>query len=326
MFMNALVAPRYGDPDVVQLRRLAEPEAGPRDIVVDVRATTVSSGDARIRAARFPAGMGYVGRMALGWSGPRREVLGVELAGVVAALGSSVTEYVPGDRVLAMTGVRMGAHAERCSVDVDHCVVRLPDTVPFDEAVTLPFGGTTALTFLVDRARLSAGESVLVIGASGAVGAACVQVAHLLGAEVTGVCSRPNVALVTSLGAERVIDYTKTDVFRSDARWDVVIDTVGRASVKELCTLATPAGRVGLVVAGLPRMLAGAWRTMTSRQRVLMGPAAESSEHLTRLVAWLDAGAWSPVVDQRLSFQRGVQAHARVDSMRKVGTLVLLPH
>jgi len=325
MVMNALVVPRYGEPDVVELRSLPEPDPGPRDIVVEVRATTVNSGDARLRAARFPDGMGWLGRLALGWSVPRRQVLGAELAGVVSAVGSSVTEYAFGDRVLAMTGARMGAHAERCAVGVDHCVVPLPAPISFDEAVSLPFGGTTALTYLADRARLRAGESVLVIGASGAVGAACVQVARRLGAEVTGVCSGANAALVRSLGAKRIIDYTQTDVFASSDRWDVVIDTVGRASVEQVCGLAAARGRVGLVAAGLPQMVAAAWRTATSQQRVLVGPAAESPAHLSRLVAWLGEGAWQPVVDLRLSLSRGAEAHARVDSMRKVGSLVLRP-
>lgn len=325
MVMNALVAPRYGRPDVVELRNLAVPEPGPREMVVDVRATTVNSGDARLRAARFPDGMACMGRLIFGWSAPKRPVLGAELAGVVTAVGQNVTEYAPGDRVLAMTGMRMGAHAQRCALDVDHCVVPLPDAVGFEEAVTLPFGGTTALTYLADRAALEAGERVLVIGASGAVGAACVQVARLLGAEITGVCSGANAELVKSLGATEVIDYTKTNIHGGDDAWDVVIDTVGQATVKQLCRLATPRGRIGLVSAGVPQMLAGVWRNISTRQRVLFGPAEESPTNLARLVQWLEQGAWRPVIDERLPLARGVEAHARVDSMRKVGSLVLLP-
>lgn len=325
MVMNALVAPRYGDPDVVELRAIAEPELGPREVVVEVRATTVNSGDARLRAARFPDGMAWLGRVMFGWSAPKRQVLGAELAGVVTAVGTKVSEYVAGDRVLAMTGMRMGAHAERCAVDVDHCVVPLPATVGFVEAVTLPFGGTTALTYLADRAALRSGERVLVIGASGAVGAACVQVARLLGAEVTGVCSGANAGLVRSLGAKDVVDYTRTDLGTLGDRWDVVIDTVGQAKVKHLCGLAASRGRVGLVSAGLPQMLVGAWRNLSTRQRVLFGPAAESPANLSRLVGWLEEGSWRPVIDDRLPLARGAEAHARVDSMRKVGSLVLVP-
>lgn len=323
--MHALVVSHYGPPDVVEVRRLADPEPGPREIVVTVHTTTVSSGDARIRAARFPPGMGLLGRLMFGWSMPRRRILGAELAGVVEAVGARVTEYAPGDRVLAMTGDRMGAHAERCAISVDHCVVPLSDAIAFDEAITLPFGGTTALTFLADRARLKAGERVLVIGASGAVGVASVQVARLLGAEVTGVCGGHNAELVRSLGAARVIDYTRDDLFAVGERWDVVIDTVGVAPVRSVCSLATRDGRVGLVAAGLPQMLAAGWRHLTSRQRVFVGPATESPAHLAKLVAWLDDGEYKPVIDRRLAFREAAQAHARVDSMHKVGSVVLLP-
>lgn len=323
--MQALVVPHFGPPEVVAMRDVADPDPGPFEIVVTVCATTVTSGDARIRAARFPPGMGLLGRLMFGWSVPSRPILGVELAGVVEAVGASVTEYAPGDRVLAMTGDRMGAHAERCAIAVDHCVVHLSDAIAFDEAITLPFGGTTALTFLADRARLKSKERVLVIGASGAVGVASVQVAHLLGAEVTGVCSGRNAELVRSLGAARVIDYTRHDLFATDERWDVVIDTVGVATVAQVCALATRSGRVGLVAAGLPQMLAAGWHNLTSRRRVFVGPATESPVHLAKLVEWLGDGRWKAVIDRRLTFREGAQAHARVDSMHKVGSVVLLP-
>ncbi|MBX2803882.1 MAG: NAD(P)-dependent alcohol dehydrogenase [Myxococcales bacterium] len=321
--MNALVARRYGSPDVVMVREVPDPVVGPRDVVVRVHATTVSSGDARLRAARFPTGFGLLGRLLFGVFKPRRPVLGVELAGFVDAVGSEVTEHAVGDRVLAMTGDRMGAHAERCVVSVDHCVVALPDDVSFEDAVTLPFGGTTALTFLQDRAQVQPGDRVLVIGASGAVGTAAVQVARLLGAQVTGVCSAANAPLVRSLGAERVIDYATTDVFAGSEQWDVVIDTIGRASLAQCRRVATPNGRIGLVAGGLPQLLAAPLLTWTSRQRIGAGPAAESPAHLARLVEWLRTGAYRPVVDRRLPWQQGAEAHTRVDSQRKVGSVVL---
>ena len=321
--MNALVVSRYGSPDVVEVLTMDEPKPGSKELLVRVAATTVNSGDARIRAARFPPGMALLGKLMFGWSGPRRPVLGAELAGVVEAVGAGVSAFAVGDRIVAMTGMRMGAHAERCVIEADHCVWKLPDGVSFEDAVTLPFGGTTALTFLKDRANLQPSERVLVIGASGAVGSACVQVARLLGAEVTGVCSEANAELVRSLGAEHVIDYRTTDLYGLDDRWDVVIDTIGNATVRQLRSLAGPTGRVGLVSAGLPQMLAGAVAGLTGRQRMLMGPASESPEHLAQLVAWLEEGVWTPVIDQRLPWRQGVAAHERVDTNRKVGSVIL---
>ncbi|MEO0601493.1 MAG: NAD(P)-dependent alcohol dehydrogenase [Myxococcota bacterium] len=321
--MNALVVPKYGAPDVVEVRSLPEPSPRRGEIVVRVAATTVNSGDARLRSADFPPGMALLGRLMFGWTGPRSPVLGAELAGVVERVGPGVTTFAVGDRVLAMTGFRMGAHAERCVIAADHCTVRLPDTVPFDVAVTLPFGGTTALTYLRDKARLQSSERILVIGASGAVGAACVQVARLLGARVTGVCSGRNADLVRTLGAERVIDYTTTDPFATDEHWDVVIDTVGRATARQCRALATPTGRIGLVASGLPTLLLAPWVNLTSRQRVLVGPADESPAHVAQLVEWLEQGSWKPVIDGRFGMADAAEAYARVDSQRKVGSVVL---
>ncbi|MEN0063234.1 MAG: NAD(P)-dependent alcohol dehydrogenase [Myxococcota bacterium] len=321
--MNALVVPRYGAPEVVEIVAMAEPKAGPREILVRVRATTVNSGDARIRAARFPPGMNLLGRLMFGWSAPRRPVLGVDLAGVVEAVGRDVTAFTVGDRIVAMTGDRLGAHAERCVIAADHCAVKLPDELSFEDAVTLPFGGTTALTFLKDRTHVRPGERVLVIGASGAVGTACIQVARLLGARVTGVCSSANADRVRSIGAERVIDYRTTDLFELEERWDVVIDTVGEATVRQCRSVTTPTGRVGLVAAGLPQMWAAAVANLTGRQRIVVGPANESADHLAQLVAWLEAGVWTTVIDQRMPWREGVTAHRRVDSNRKVGSVVL---
>ncbi len=321
--MRALVYDRYGPADVVSVGTVDDPVPGPRDVVLQQRAAAVSSGDARLRKADFPDGFTLLGRLAVGWSRPRRRVLGIDVAGVVVEVGSKVTELAVGDRVVGQTGMRMGAHAERVCVSVDHCLVRLPDAVSFEEAAALPFGGCTALTFLEARLKIQPGERVLVVGASGSVGVASVQVARLLGAHVTGVCSGANADLVESIGAERVIDYTRTDVATIDERWDVVIDTVGRLSVSSLRRLATPRGRIGLVAGGIPQMLAGVLGNLTSRQRIAFGPADESPAYLERLVGWVAAGAYVPVIDSRHPWERGAEAHARVDSHRKRGSVVL---
>lgn len=321
--MRALVHDSYGPASVVSLAAVPDPAPGPREVVVEVRATTINSGDARLRAADFPPGMGLLGRLATGWSRPRQRVLGVELAGVVHEVGAEVTEYAPGDRVLGMTGTSLGAHAERCTVAVDHCLVPLPPDVPFTEAVTLPFGGTTALTFLEAKLAVQPGDRLLVIGASGAVGAAAVQIGRLLGARVTGVCSGGRADLVRSLGAERVIDYTTTDVFAGEERWSVVVDTVGKAPVTHLRQVTEPRGRIGLVAAGIPQMAAGLWTTLTSRQRCAFGVADESPAYLERLVQWLRAGDYAPVIDCVLPWERGAEGHARVDSHHKRGSVVL---
>jgi NADPH:quinone reductase-like Zn-dependent oxidoreductase len=321
--MRALVYDRYGSADVVSVGTVDDPVPGPRDVVLQQRATAVNSGDARLRKADFPDGFGLLGRLAVGWSRPRRRVLGVDVAGVVTEVGSKVTEFAPGDRVVGQTGTRMGAHAERVCVSVDHCLVRLPDAVPFEEAAALPFGGCTALTFLDARLKVQRGERVLVVGASGSVGVASVQVARQLGAHVTGVCSGANEPLVRSLGAEHVIDYTRDDLSTITERWDVVVDTVGHHPVASVRRLATPRGRVGLVAGGIPQMLAGVWANLTSRQHVAFGPADENPAYVERLVGWVAAGEYVPVIHSRHPWEHGAEAHALVDSHHKRGSVVL---
>lgn len=321
--MRALVYDAYGPAEVVSVATVDDPVPGPREVVLAQRATAVNSGDARLRSAVFPDGFGVVGRLAVGWSRPRQRVLGVDVAGVITALGSKVTELSLGDRVVGQTGMRLGAHAERVCVSVDHCLVPLPDAVSFETAATLPFGGCTALTFLEARLKVKPEDRVLVIGASGAVGVASVQVARLLGAHVTAVCSGANEALVRSLGAERVIDYTQTDLSAIDERWDVVLDTMGRLPVAHVRRLATQRGRVGLVAGGIPQMLLGVWANLTSRQRVVFGPAHENPAYVQRLLGWVARGEYVPVIDSRHPWEHGAAAHARVDSQHKRGSVIL---
>lgn len=321
--IRAIVYESYGAPEVVTLARVARPAVGPRDVLVETRATEVSSGDARLRTATFPAGFGTLGRLMVGWSRPRRHVLGVSVAGVVVETGSEITEVSAGDRVVGMTGLALGAHAELCGLSADHCLVRLPDEVGFEDAATLPFGGLTALTYLEGKLAVRPGERLLVIGASGAVGAAAVQLGRLLGAHVTGVCSAGNASLVKGLGAERVIDYRSTDVFASSERWDVVLDTLGLAPLSDLRRVTTPRGRIGLVAAGVPQMLAGALVNLTSRQRCRFGPSSEDPRQLQRLVEWVRDGEYAPLIDCVLPLERAAEGHARVDTGHKRGSVLL---
>lgn len=318
--MKALVVERYGPPDVVHLAERAAPEPGPGEVLVRVHATTVNSGDARMRAARFPPGMAFLARLALGWSGPRRSVFGVEVAGVVARVGQGVTGFAVGDRVVGTTGMRMGGHAELALVEAAKCLATVPPGVDLREAVALPFGGLTASTFL-RRMALQPGERVLVVGATGAVGVATVQVARLLGARVTAVCSGPNAGLARSLGAEEVVDYTTTE---PRGTWDVVVDTIGAAPVGQLRRWLTPTGRLALVAAGFPQMAWGWWVSATSGQRVFTGVSDESPDDLRRLLAWRAAGELRAVVDCELPLASGAEAHARVDSGHKRGSIVLV--
>ena len=315
--MKAVLVRRYGPPDSVAIVDLPQPVPGPGQVLVHIRAATVSAADMRLRAGLFPRGMGVLARLAMGWRGPRQPVLGTDLAGEVAALGPGVTEWRVGDAVIGFTGARMGCHAEYRVMAADALIAR-PDALSWEEAAALPFGFTTALFFLRDKAGLKAGEKVLVIGASGAVGSAAVQIARHLGAGVTGVCSGANAALVAGLGAE-VIDYGAADWARLGRRWDVILDTTGVDPARARACL-TPTGRLCLVAADLPQMLRAALMP-----RVFIGVAPERVADLRLLAGWAAEGAVKPVASATFPLDQAARAHAIAESGRKVGNVVLRP-
>lgn len=321
--MKAAVCMTYGGPDVVQVREVPAPVAGPGEVLIRVFATTVSSGDARVRGARFPAGFALPARLFLGLSGPRTPILGTELAGVAEAVGSNVTRYRPGDRVFAFSGVGMGCHAELKAMPEDGAIALMPAGLTFEQAAAISFGGTTALYFLRDVASVQRGERVLVNGASGAVGTAAVQLARHFGAHVTGVCSAGNADLVRSLGADEVIDHAASDFATTGARWDIILDTVGNASFARCRRALSKDGRLLLIVAGLGDLLRAPLQSKTSGLKVAGGTAPERAEDLVALKVLCEAGAFKPVIDSRFPLDRIAEAHTRADSQRKVGSVVV---
>jgi NADPH:quinone reductase-like Zn-dependent oxidoreductase len=302
---------------VVRVRDVADPVAGKGQVLVRVRATTMNSGDARIRGASFPPGFAAPARLALGLRGPRRSVLGVVYSGVVEAVGAGVAGVSVGDEVCGMTGARMGAHAELAAVRADRLTPK-PAGVDHADAAAILFGGSTARQFLGDLA--APGRRVLVNGASGAVGSAAVQIAHLAGAHVTAVCSARNADLVRSLGAADVVDRATASVLDLPATHDVVLDAVGNLDRRSGRRLLAPApdGVLLLAVAGLAD-------TVLSRGAVRTGPIKEDPADFAWLLQRLASGELRAVVDRSLPLSEIVEAHRIVDSGRKVGNLVLIP-
>ena len=320
--MKAAVYERYGPPEVVELRDVPKPVPGDGEVLIRIRATTVSSGDHRVRSLDVPAGFGFVSRLMFGPFGPRQRILGSELAGDVEAVGSAVRAFRPGDAVLAFPDARMGCHAEYRCLPADGPVVPKPARLGYEEAATLPFGGTAALHFL-RRARVARGERVLVNGASGAVGTACVQLARHMGAEVTGVCSTANLELVRSLGAAQVVDYTREDFTRSGQRYDVIIDTAGTAPFSRSRGSLAAGGRLLLVLASLPDMLRAPWDSLRSGRKVMAGVALGSRDDLQQLARLAEEGVLRPVVDGTYPLEQIVEAHRRVDTGHKRGSVVV---
>ena len=222
--MKAAVCTAYGSPEVVQIQEVPTPAPGDGEVLVKAAATSVNSGDARLRAMNVPRGMRIPARLRLGVTKLRQPILGFEMAGQVEAVGPGVSGWQTGERVVASRGFGFGCHAEFAVVSAQGVLVKIPEQLSDQDAVALCFGGSTALYFL-QRGRLAAGEKVLVNGASGAVGTMAVQLAKHTGAEVTAVCSAANADLVRSLGADHLVDYHAEDFTRNGERYDVVMDT-----------------------------------------------------------------------------------------------------
>jgi NADPH:quinone reductase-like Zn-dependent oxidoreductase len=320
--MKAAVYERYGPPDVIELKDVAKPTPKDNEVLIKTHATTVTSGDWRARSLHMPAGFGLMGRLFFGVSKPRQPILGTELAGEIESVGKDVRKFKVGDKVFAFSGASMGCHAEYKCMPEDGAVALKPANLTYDEAGAISFGGTTALAFF-RRANLQSGERVLVNGASGGVGTAAVQLATHSGAHVTGVCSTSNVELVRSLGATHVIDYTKEDFTKNGETYDVIVDTVGTAPFSRSKHSLKRGGRLLLVLGGLPDMLQIPWVSMTSRKKVIAGPAAVRAEDLRFLAELAEAGAFKPVVDRRYPFEQIAEAHRYVDTGRKKGNVVI---
>lgn len=324
--MKAIVCERYGPPEVLQIKDIATPIPGDNEVRIKTHVTTVNSADCRVRSLNVPAGFGLLARLGLGISKPRQPILGSELSGTVEAVGKDVRTFKVGDPVFAFGDSGMGCYAEYRCMPEDGLLVHKPDNLTYEQAAALSFGGTTALHFL-RLANLQRGERVLVNGASGAVGTACVQLARHFGAEVTGVCSRANVELVRSLGASHVIDYTQEDFTKNGIEYDVIIDAVGTAPYSRSQASLTEQGRLLLIIAPLAAMLQIPWVSLTSRKKIIAGVAIGRREDLQLLAELAAAGEYQPVLDRQYPFEEMAEAHRYVDGGRKKGsvTLSLLP-
>lgn len=266
--MKAAICTQYGSPDVLQLKNVEKPIPKRDEVLIKVYVATVTSGDCRVRALNVPLGFNFIMRSVLGFSKPRQPILGSELAGVVEAIGKDVSKFKVGDAVFAFSDMAMGCYAEFKCISQNSAIALKPSNLSFEESAALSFGGTTTLSFL-RRAKIQLNDKVLVIGASGCVGTAAVQLAKYFGAVVTGVCSTANIPLVKSLGAWDVIDYTREDFGVNNEQYDIIIDAVGGAPFERYEASLKDGGRVLMLVAGLPDMLYAPWIAMTSNKKLI---------------------------------------------------------
>ena len=319
--MQAAVYHRYGPPSVVTLSEVPKPVSTPNEVLIRIHATTVSTGDWRARSLQMPPGFGLLGRLVFGLLGPRQPILGTELSGIIEAVGSSVTKFKAGDKVFAFPGEAYGCHAEYRTMGEDGPIALKPASLSHPEAASLSFGGITALGFLRDKGGIKSGDKVLVVGASGAVGSAAVQLARHFGATVTGVCSAGNSELVRSLGAVRVIDYRTVDFATSGETWDIILDTTGTVSFARAERALAPGGRLLVVLASLAQSMTK--RPKVGGKRLIAGLVTTRVEDLKFLAALAASGDLRAVIDRLYPLADAAEAHAYVDTGRKRGSVVL---
>lgn len=320
--MRAAVYHRFGGPEVVHVEEVPKPVPKTGEVLIRIRATTVSMADYRMRTRDLPTGLGFLGPLVLGVFGPRRPILGMDLAGVVEAVGEGVSRFKPGDEVIGMPGPEFAAHAEYKVMRETAAIALKPANLDFAEAVSIVFGGQPALVFL-RRGGTKAGDEVLINGASGSVGAAAVMIAKGLGATVTGVCSGANADLVRSLGADHVIDYRAEDFAASGKQYDAIMDCVGNAPFERVRGAIKPGGSLLLVVADLKGMLGASGNSRRSGIRVNAASVAPSADDLAELARLAEAGILRPVIDRRYTLDQVVEAHRYVETGRKRGNLVV---
>mgnify|MGYP003632170493 CR=1 FL=1 len=321
--MYAYTYTEYGNPDVLNYVELPTPMPNANEVLIRVCATTVSAGDWRARSLTMPAGLGLVGRLVFGIMRPRKSILGTELSGIIEGVGADVTAFKSGDPVIGFPGATFGAHAEYITMPADGKIVFKPENVSFEEAAAIPFGATTAYDFLINKGNLSAGERVLVNGASGSVGSACVQLAKYFGAEVTGICSAANASLVREIGADHVIDYNAEDFARGGPLYDIVVDAVGTAPWFRTRHALLPKGRMLMIAGSMSDMILGGLKARLDGKRLIGGVASEDVSILREVVDLTAAGDFHPVIDRTFDFSQMVSAHAHVDTGHKTGNAVV---
>lgn len=320
--MQAMVYTKYGPPDVLQLKEVEKPSPRDNEILVKIKATTVTAGDIRARSFTVPRSVWLPARLTLGFRQPKLAILGMELAGEVESVGKNVTRFKEGDPVFAATQSGFGAYAEYKCLPEDGPVSSKPDHLSFEEAAAIPIGARTALFFL-RKANIQNGQKVLVYGASGSVGSYAVQIARFFGANVTAICSSANTEWVKSLGAERVIDYTADDFLRTGETYDVIFEAVNKSLFSDCMKLLKKGGTYINVVEPLPsvQMLraqwTGGWKLLLSRN------SPETPEALHFLKELVEAGKLKVVIDRCYAFEDIVEAHKYVEKGHKKGNVVI---
>ncbi len=323
--MNAIVCTRYGPPDVLQLRDVEKPAPKDNEVLIRVRATTVSAADCELRRFDFPSWVWLPIRLAFGIRRPRQPVLGQELAGHVDSVGKDVRSLRKGDRVFAATGIGLGAYAEYVCLGENPqtgAITTMPASLSYEEAAAIPYGGGEASEFL-RKADVRSGQRVLVNGAGGSFGTYAVQLAKVLGAHVTAVDSAPKLEMLLTIGADRVIDYAQEDFTDSPRTYDVIFDVVRDTPSGRMVKMLTDNGCLLMANPGFLQFCRALWASRGSKKRVVFGVSGTTSEDLADLRGLVEAGKLRPVIDRCFPLEQMVEAHTYAETGQKQGNIVI---
>jgi 2-desacetyl-2-hydroxyethyl bacteriochlorophyllide A dehydrogenase len=326
--MKAIVWTKYGSPDGLILQEIEKPVPKDDEILIRIRATTVTAGDCEMRRLELPLMLSFPVRLYAGFLRPKRiTILGQELAGEVEKVGKNVNAFKEGDQVFGTTGFGFGAYAEYICLpgepnEMQGALAIKPANLTYEEAAAVPTAGLEALHYL-RKANIQRGKRVLIIGSGGSIGTFSMQLAKHFGAEVTGVDSTEKLEVMRSIGADHVIDYTKVDYTKNGESYDLIIDVVGRSSVSRRIRLLKPDGYYFLAYAGLFHILLGIWISMTSNKKLKVESASQKKEDLVFLKDLIEAGKIKPIIDRSYPLEQIPEAHRYVESGGKKGNVVI---
>ena len=322
--MKAIVHTEYGPPDELQLKEVEKPVPKDNEVLIKIQATTVTSSDCNLRNLTFaPKWSVLPMRMQFGLRKPKINRLGIDLAGEIEAVGKDVTRYKTGDQVFGRPDPAFGAHAEYICIPENGVLTTKPANMTWEEAAPLPLAGGTALYFVRDLGKIQAGQKVLINGASGGIGTFALQLAKYYGAEVTGVCSTTNVEMVKSLGADKVIDYTREDLAKGGETYDVVFDAVGKISFSRCKGLLKEKGLYLNTLPTLAIILQTVWTSMIGGKKVKFGDALGKAENLVFLRELAEAGKLRTVIDRCYPLEQMAEAFRYVEKGHKKGNVVI---